>query len=159
MFICVEVTHSSPARPAYRAYLHETALKCKVFKICLQLISPFVPGSDTSYWAPPPPPRDLILTPCLSGKWNLQLQLWRQLTPSLPVSPNCIGAGYTLYTISAPPPVSPSHCTPPPSAVVCGHFVLMLKVKVLLLHAATLLFCHILPVQRSSGQPTVIATR
>ena len=126
MFICVEVTHSSPARPAYRAYLHETALKCKVFKICLQLISPFVPGSDTSYWAPPPPPRDLILAPCLSGKWNLQLQLWPPVPPSLPVSPNCTGAGYTLDIISAPPPVSPSHCTP---TLGCGLWSLCINAK------------------------------
>ena len=49
----------------------------------------------------------------------------RQLTPSLPVSPNCTGAGYTL-DISAPPPVSPSHCTPPPG---CGLWSLCINAK------------------------------
>ena len=62
----------------------------------------------------------------------------------------------TLWILSPPHPSVPQSLhPPPPGAVVCGHFVLMLKVKVLLLHAATLLFCHILPVQRSSGsQPS-----
>ena len=127
MFICVEVTHSSPARPAYRAYLHETALKCKVFKICLQLISRFVPWSDTSYWAPPPPPRDLILAPCLSGKWNLKLQLWPPVPPlAASVSSlhwSRLHSGYYLR----PTPSVPQSLHPPPLG--CGLWSLCINAK------------------------------
>ena len=157
MFICVEVTHSSqPGQHTVHTSMKQR-LSVEFSKFVFNSLAPLFPGLT------PPIERRLHLSlvtldtvPVFIMKMKYKTAIVSASSPPLCL---CLLTALeqeqvTLCILSPPTPVSPSHCTPP-LAAVCGHFVLMLKVKVLLLHAATLLFCHILPVQRTSGsQPS-----